>query len=127
MRTSPAVGRSRPSIMRMVVDLPAPLGPRKPVTMPGLTAKVRLSTATFSPYRLVSPSISIMRTTLGRGLGGCHPDRQTETDEGANNREDTTRPTPPEGNAGLERTAEYFSHAYRNRLPGLLSRHAPGD
>ncbi len=45
----------------MVVDLPAPLGPRKPVTMPGRTVKVRLFTATFSPYRLVSPSSSIMR------------------------------------------------------------------
>jgi hypothetical protein len=41
--------------MRIVVDLPAPLGPRKPVTTPGLTVKLRPSTATFPPYRLVSP------------------------------------------------------------------------
>ena len=44
----------------MVVDLPAPLGPRKPVTMPGLTLKLRSSTATFSPYRFVTCSTSIM-------------------------------------------------------------------
>src|SRR3954447_226934 len=81
MRTSPAVGRSRPSIMRMVVDLPAPLGPRKPVTMPGLTVKVRLLTATFSPYRFVRPASSIMRTTLGAGVGRCQSNGQTETDE----------------------------------------------
>ncbi len=62
MRTSPAVGWSRPSIIRIVVDLPAPFGPRNPVTIPGLTVKVRWLTATFSPYRLVSPSSSIMRT-----------------------------------------------------------------
>lgn len=35
--------------MRMVVDLPAPLGPRKPVTMPGRTEKVSESTAVLSP------------------------------------------------------------------------------
>ena len=32
--TVPDVGRSSPMIMRMVVDLPAPFGPRKPVTRP---------------------------------------------------------------------------------------------
>jgi hypothetical protein len=33
----------------MVVDLPEPLGPRKPVTVPGSTLKVRASTARLSP------------------------------------------------------------------------------
>ena len=47
--TVPVVGLSRPMIMRMVVDLPAPLGPRKPVTVPGSTVKEMLSTATLSP------------------------------------------------------------------------------
>ena len=45
----PDVGASRPRIMRIVVDLPAPFGPRKPVTMPGRTVKVRSSTARCSP------------------------------------------------------------------------------
>ncbi|CAM5560830.1 hypothetical protein SMICM304S_06581 [Streptomyces microflavus] len=33
----------------MVVDLPDPLGPRKPVTAPGRTWKERSSTAVFAP------------------------------------------------------------------------------
>src|SRR5947208_10268182 len=48
-RTHPDKGRSRPIIIRIVVDLPAPLGPRKPVTTPGFTVKVRSSTASTSP------------------------------------------------------------------------------
>ena len=47
--TVPLVGLSRPIIMRIVVDLPAPLGPRKPVTVPGSTVKEMLSTAVFLP------------------------------------------------------------------------------
>ena len=35
--------------MRMVVDFPEPLGPRKPVTTPDETVKLRLSTASVSP------------------------------------------------------------------------------
>ena len=35
--TDPDVGASSPRIMRMVVDFPAPFGPRKPVTCPGRT------------------------------------------------------------------------------------------
>ena len=42
---SPALGRSRPSSARIVVVLPAPLGPRKPVTVPASTEKERSSTA----------------------------------------------------------------------------------
>src|ERR1700761_1856415 len=64
----PDVGRSRPSNIRMVVDLPEPLGPRKPVTTPGCTVNDKSSTASFSPYRFVSPTASIMRVTLDRCL-----------------------------------------------------------
>ena len=35
--------------MRIVVDLPAPLGPRNPVTMPGRTVKLSPSTAVWCP------------------------------------------------------------------------------
>ena len=49
----PDVGASRPMIMRMVVDFPAPFGPRKPVTIPGRTVKLRSLTAVLSPYFLV--------------------------------------------------------------------------
>src|SRR5689334_13512535 len=49
-------------MQRIVVVLPAPFGPRKPVTLPGSTPNVRSSTATLSPYRFVSPRTSIMET-----------------------------------------------------------------
>jgi len=41
----PDVGRVSPTMIRMVVDLPAPLGPRKPVTRPGRAVKLTSSTA----------------------------------------------------------------------------------
>jgi hypothetical protein len=53
--------------MRIVVDLPAPFGPRKPVTTPGRTVNVRSSTATLSPYVLRSPRASI---TVSPRTGG---------------------------------------------------------
>jgi hypothetical protein len=42
-------GSASPSSSRRVVVLPAPLGPRKPVTVPGASENVTLSTATSSP------------------------------------------------------------------------------
>src|SRR4029077_19103902 len=65
--TEPLVGSSRPRIMRIVVDFPAPFGPRKPVTVPGRTVNVRSETAVVGPYRLVSSWISIMTTTVPNG------------------------------------------------------------
>ena len=57
--------------MRIVVDLPAPLGPTKPVTRPGLTVKERSSTASVLPYRLLSPCASMVAsmTLKVRGAG----------------------------------------------------------
>src|SRR6185437_2529656 len=52
----------------MVVDFPAPFGPRNPVTTPGSTTKLSWSTAVLSPYRLVSPSISIMLRPFHQSL-----------------------------------------------------------
>ena len=52
-------------IMRIVVDLPEPFGPRKPVTTPGRTSNVRLSTAVDAPYRLVS-ECAVIITTNGK-------------------------------------------------------------
>ena len=43
----------------MVVDLPDPLGPRKPVTLPGRTVNPSASTARVFPYDLPSPLASI--------------------------------------------------------------------
>src|SRR6185437_11311112 len=47
-------------MQRIVVVLPAPFGPRKPVTLPDSIPNVRLSTAVLGPYRLVRPRTSIM-------------------------------------------------------------------
>src|SRR5580704_4923692 len=49
---------------RIVVVLPAPFGPRKPVTLPGSMPNVSPSTAVFSPYRFVSPRTSIIKLVL---------------------------------------------------------------
>jgi hypothetical protein len=45
----PLVGRCRASSIRMVVDLPAPFGPRKPKTWPGSTRRSRSLTAATLP------------------------------------------------------------------------------
>ena len=41
-----AVAGVRPAMMRIVVDFPAPLGPRKPVTRPGFEVNDTSSSAT---------------------------------------------------------------------------------
>jgi hypothetical protein len=45
----PAFGGVSPQIMRKVVDFPAPLGPRNPVTVPGSQRNEMSSTATWRP------------------------------------------------------------------------------
>src|SRR6266568_2218202 len=51
--TAPALGGMKPVIMRIVVDLPAPLGPRKPITLPFPTSNETPSTARFGPKDLL--------------------------------------------------------------------------
>src|SRR5438128_9117496 len=53
MRPSPPEGRSSPRSMRIVVVLPAPLGPRKPTTSPGATEKLTSRTTSRPPKRRV--------------------------------------------------------------------------
>ena len=53
-----------------MVDLPAPFGPRNPVTCPGRTVKLKPSTAKVEPNRFVRSVASIMALTLG-GWAGC--------------------------------------------------------
>jgi hypothetical protein len=57
--TRPDVGASRPTIMRMVVDLPARSG-RGNGDLPGRTVKLTPSTAVLDPYLLVTFSATIM-------------------------------------------------------------------
>ena len=56
----PDVGEVRPTIMRIEVDLPAPFGPRKPVTRPAGATKLTSSTTVREPYFLDSESMVIM-------------------------------------------------------------------
>src|SRR5690348_16345660 len=56
-------------IMRIVVDLPDPFGPRKPVTAPAGTVKLRSFTAVVLPYRLVSPRVTIIVCLLAEPAG----------------------------------------------------------
>jgi hypothetical protein len=76
MRAVPESGTSRPMIMRIVVDLPDPLGPRNPVTTPGGTSKVRLSTAVDAPYRLVN-ECAVIITRDGKVSAAFAEYRQT--------------------------------------------------
>ena len=54
----------------MVVDLPAPFGPRKPRTSPGFAWKLRFLTAVKAPKRLVRFRISIMGLGQWQKNGG---------------------------------------------------------
>src|SRR6266404_6278151 len=57
----PVEGGRKQVSTRIVVVLPAPLGPRKPTIWPFSTSKEMLSTATLRAYRFVSPSTLIIR------------------------------------------------------------------
>src|SRR5215467_6427270 len=70
--TSPEVGGMKPVIMRMVVDLPAPFGPRKPSTSPLPTSKETPSTARLGPKDLLRFS-----TLIKLSLQSAVPDRLT--------------------------------------------------
>ena len=48
-RTSPSVAPRLPVMIRIVVVLPAPFGPRNPTTCPAATSKEALSTASVLP------------------------------------------------------------------------------
>src|SRR5271169_3502086 len=56
----PAVGARKPVIIFIVVDLPAPFGPRKPSTSPRGTVKEMSSTAFSGPKCLTRCRISSM-------------------------------------------------------------------
>ncbi len=51
----PALGSRSPVSILMVVDLPAPFGPRKPKNWPEATLSVTSATAVSAPKRRVSP------------------------------------------------------------------------
>ena len=61
-----------PTMIRIVVDFPAPLGPRKPVTRPGRAVNVTSSTAVKPAYFLVSDWTVIMSGSLAGARGRAH-------------------------------------------------------
>src|SRR5580700_8786342 len=74
----PAVGASKPHRIRIVVDFPAPLGPRKPKISPRFTSSEMLSTATKSPKRLVRFSIRTAGPPSGSMGQLLSPDQSDE-------------------------------------------------
>lgn len=64
MSARPSSGVSRPSTALIVVDLPAPFGPTKPVICPGSTVKDSPSTATVLPNRLRRSWTSIVASLM---------------------------------------------------------------
>src|SRR6266511_2603657 len=86
MVADPAVGLTRLSSTRSVVVLPAPFGPRKPVTRPERTLNDRSSTARTFLYCLVrfrttisSDPGSSCPTVNGRFLSSARTDQGTES------------------------------------------------
>src|SRR5579864_1189569 len=63
MRAVPPVGAMKHVRMRIVVDLPAPLGPRKPTISPRLTSKLILSSARNDP-KLFDRSFALIMMSL---------------------------------------------------------------
>src|ERR1035437_1524 len=68
--TCPAVGRASVQSMLIVVDLPAPFGPRNANTSPSRTSKLIPSTAVNVPNRLVRSRTSIALGRAGAGTSG---------------------------------------------------------
>src|SRR3954470_16532576 len=64
--TCPAVGSTKPAMIRSVVVLPQPEGPSSVRNSPSCTARSSAASASASPYRLSTPS----STTFGRGVAG---------------------------------------------------------
>src|SRR5688572_10023572 len=55
-KTRPSVGRSSPAIIRSIVVLPHPDGPRNEISLPGGSSRSTPATAVTSSNRLTSPS-----------------------------------------------------------------------
>src|SRR5207237_8146846 len=74
---APLVGRTRLSASRMVVVLPAPLGPTKPRISPPATSRLRSSTAVRSLYTFVRWSSTSTCSLASRiTTGNPSPSRQ---------------------------------------------------
>src|SRR5438552_503434 len=82
MIISPAVARSSPAIMRSVVVLPQPEGPRRQTTSPAATDRSASRTATKSPNFLVIFLTSIVDISALHGSEGDTPQQMVLQEEG---------------------------------------------
>src|SRR5947207_14158891 len=93
-RMRPEVGLSRPAMIRIVVVLPAPFGPRKPWISPGATSRLTPSTAVKAPYFLTRFSTRII--ALPRRPRPAAPSPALPAREGDVHRPDVGRGTADE-------------------------------
>src|SRR4051812_20444424 len=77
MRIVPALGVSKPAIIRSSVVLPQPLGPSSANSSPRPIESVTPSTATTSPKRLVTSWISTLGSPCQGGTTASGPGRQS--------------------------------------------------
>src|ERR1700734_3445624 len=96
----PEEGFARVHRILIVVDLPAPFGPRKPKVSPAVTAKLIPRTASISPYRLTR-SVTWTTGSLTRRppacRGGAPPARGGGGSRRAPRRSLSGRPRPGSG------------------------------
>src|SRR5215210_8960409 len=73
---APELGCSKPAIMRSVVVLPQPDGPRNETNSPRSAARLKSSTATNSPNLFWTPlsSRNVMVPSSGMSSGACNLD-----------------------------------------------------
>src|ERR1035441_3838985 len=77
--TFPLLGGTKPVSIRMVGDLPAPFGPRKPSTSPRSTEKETPSTARLAPNILVKFSTLIIASVVSYNVKPDSKDYRGQT------------------------------------------------
>src|SRR3954452_20022390 len=109
----PAVGDRSPVRRRMVVVLPAPLGPRKPKMSPSSTTKERSSTAWRPPNSFVRPTVSIIFSiiftvplSVSSGDRERSPDRQASPHETHNDQRQRQDRCPGRGEVRVQGVEE---------------------
>src|SRR3954463_3775084 len=129
MRALPLSGSERPTRIRIVVVLPAPLGPRKPVTVPGSQRNVTSETTGRPPSCLVSLLVWIMpaasrpagfAATVG-GLRSPSPSAVADNDFGRGSRPWHSPSLDPRAMArqATARFTDGLSGWLRSALPGV--------
>src|SRR3954447_8073957 len=130
MRAWPLSGSERPTSIRIVVVLPAPLGPRKPVMVPGSQRNVTSETTVRPPSCLVSPLVWIMPTdsrpagfaATVRGLRSPSPTAVADNDLGRGSRPWRSPSLHPRAMArpATARFTDGLSGWFRSALPGVV-------